>query len=503
MLLAASSGRPERWVVFLGSPDVARAAWVVTPGAAVRAVVPVDKWPEGVKVLGATVRGNMVYVLVQTVETMDQPKDVKSVWTIDASYATAGTLDDDWRFVGADSVDDIQKRLSMPPPSAGLRHEDMINALKGAGASIAAVGKAFPEAGADYYYVWQEAITQKGPHLDYKTVARSPLRGKIMRLVNDAALQERCESQICWAYGELGELLGGVAMAQDGGSVVIQGFVEAMPSRTAKTGTPTQPSDAQNVATDGPNTRQALLEQMTEAPAQIYGEAPLGNGGTIGVAQSKDPDHHVIVVVREGNFTRIYHDTSAVRGGLVPQEVHFADVDGDGRNDVIVHSAGKWNAGIQTVNYYRALIAPHSLQTFTLEGDVAAEMAMAGADSMKTAVDAALKVTPKGVRLGDACRDLNGAWTLDGFRRAAVDDAKILTFDEPGWPLPHGTLKRGVVTLRPDDVKQVGRMCRKMTCDPSRPVCTYMEPGAYSEYYWFTFNGDFPRLAGAAFYNGQ
>lgn len=496
--ISAAAGRPERWVVFLGSPEVARAAWVVTPGATSRDAIPTNDWPEGVKVIGHAMRGHTVYVLVETLATLDQPAGIRSVWTIDANYATAGTLDDDWRFVGVKEVEDIKKRLTMPPPSANLKHEDMIASLTAAGASMGALAKSFPEAGADVYQVWQNALMQHMEHLDAKTLAKSTRAKKLIAMVRAAAAQERCESSVCWALGEHGESIGGVAMAQDGGSVVIQGFVEhAVPPPATAGGTPQAAAASPSSAA----TEQSLREQVLDKPRQMLGEAPLGKDGTIGVAMSADADKHLLVVVHDGNFTRVYHDMSTVRGALTPRDVRFADVDGDGRTDVIVRTSGHWDNGVTNVTYTRALLAPRSVQTTELQGDVAAELAMQGTATIDDAVKAALLVPTHGIKQADACRILAGANTVTGFQRVATQDARVFTFDQPASPFLHGTVKN-VSSLRPDDVRDAGRHCRQMACDPARPVCTYTESGTYGEYYLFAWPDGAPRVTGAAFYNG-
>jgi hypothetical protein len=501
ILIPASGGRPQRWLLFLGSADVARAAWVVTPGAAVRDMVPVEDWPEGVKVVAHEMRGQIVYVLVETLQTLDQPAGIRSVWQIDANYGTAGTLDDDWRFVNVKSDDDLKARLAAPPPGAAIRHEDMVATLNAAGLSLAAVAKAFPESGADYYMAWQGELVQQVEHLDAKTIGKSQRARRILNIVAMAGSQERCESSICWAQDDQGLTLGGVALVLDGGSVVIQGIIEHQNVPPGVVGG----APGIVAASSGTSaTEQALTEQVLEKPRAMLGEAPLTKqGGTIGVGVSPAADKHLMVVVRDGSFERIYHEKTMVAGGLVPKEVRFADVDGDGRTDVIARATGLWTADHSNITYTRALLAPRSVQNMVLRADIAAELAMQGMPTIDDAAKSAIAVPTHGVDPKEVCRTLVGIHTVAGFQKMATPDARVVTFDQLGAPFLHGTVKAANL-LRPDDVRDAGTHCGRVVCDPARPVCTFIDSGILSEIYWFNWGADGkPLVAGAAFYNGQ
>jgi hypothetical protein len=507
VMIPASGGRPQRFLVLLGSPQVARAAWIVTPNAAINATLPADDWPEGVKVDGATMQnGHLVYVLVETLQTMDQPAGVKAVWRIDADDGSVGSLDDNWRFVGVGTMDDVKARLAAPPPSALLRRDDMLATLKAASASLPALAKAFGEHGADYYTVWQGAIPQNVEHIaDSKALAASKHARRMLAMVTAAGTQERCESSICWALDANGAPMGGVALAQDGGSTIIQGFVEgATPPAAGVGGTP-KPVTA---APSPDATAQALREQIIETPTRMLGEAPLGTAdGSIGVGEigkRDDPSYHLFVVVHDGNFTRVYDEKTSVKGGLLPQAVRFADITGDGRTDVIIRSTGRWAADQTNITYTRALLAPSSVQTQDLQGDVASELAMAGTATIDDAVKAALAVATHGVTVADACRILPNLHSVDGFKKFSSPDARVVTYDQMDAPLLHGTVKT-TQNLRPDDVAQLGRRCRQVTCDPARPFCEYVDVGGPSEIYWFGFapDGTTAVLTGAGLYTGQ
>ncbi|HZW73098.1 MAG TPA: hypothetical protein VFF43_06100, partial [Caldimonas sp.] len=307
---------------------------------------------------------------------------------------------------------------------------------------------------------------------------------------------ERCESTICWAEDDRGTPLGGVVLAQDGGSVVVRAMIIHGKATEAA------PGAAHPVAAAGSTaaTERALAELRVDPPRRVLGEASLGQEGTIGVAESADDDRHLIVAVTTGGYARAFDDTSMIRGGITVRDVRFADIDGDGRTDAIVRSQGRWKDAT-TVVYTRVLIAPHSVQDAEIAADVASDLAVSVAPSLDDAVQAAAAVPTRGTTTNAACGVVRGAHTLAGFRRAAVPNARVLTFDETAAPTLHGTNKP-LASLRPDDVRPVGRQCRALVCANSRPLCSY-DDGLYSEYYWFTWDAGKMRLAGAAFYNGQ
>ena len=182
-------------------------------------------------------------------------------------------------------------------------------------------------------------------------------------------------------------------------------------------------------------------------------------------------------------------------------EARFADVDGDGRTDVVLRATGTSTDGTPLALAQTFLAPPPSVQVTDALVDHGSELAMAGATSVDAAVRAALSVATRGVTVSDACKLLASANTLVGFRRVATADVRVLTFEEPTMP----TYRARVVAesrLRPEDVRDVGKHCKELECAPSRPYCVYVD-GPYSEYYWFAWDTNAMRLAGVALYGGS
>src|SRR3974390_598917 len=64
----------SRWLVFLGSREVAWGAWRVSLAADGTAEIePVERWPTGVKVIGGLVEGGVAYVLPERLRGPAQP----------------------------------------------------------------------------------------------------------------------------------------------------------------------------------------------------------------------------------------------------------------------------------------------------------------------------------------------------------------------------------------------------------------------------------------------
>src|SRR5580693_10172180 len=78
-----ASGR-ERWLAFVGPPDLALGAWRVARSAdgAIDAE-PVERWPTGAKVVGGVVHDGVAYVLLESLAALDQPAGMRAAW-IDA-----------------------------------------------------------------------------------------------------------------------------------------------------------------------------------------------------------------------------------------------------------------------------------------------------------------------------------------------------------------------------------------------------------------------------------
>jgi hypothetical protein len=479
----ATGGR-ERWLGFLGTPEMARAAWVVTPGSGKDELRPLEQWPAGARVTGAVVRGPTAYVLLESMALLDQPAGLRAVWAEGTGPVRA--------LAGVKDTAELQQRLESPPaPGAQVDEAALLAVLKSAAASEAALGQALVPAGADFYEVWQDTFFHHVERVLPGRVASSSRAAEMLAIVQDALESAHCRGDACDAeearvlFGEL-----------PGGGWGIRGFERgAIPARRSAGG-PRAIAPSPSTSTTA-----ALLKEHVRTVHEILGEAPLGNGGTIGVALGDLEVNGPLVAVRDGAHDRVYPLVSMGYAGAqltgAKYEARFADVDADGRTDAIVRVSGNTPEGTP-VSFAQVFLAPPaSVQVRRLTADHGTELALSSAPSIDAAVQAALAVPARGVTGADACKVLAGTSNVQGFRKAATADVRVLSFDEPTMP----TYRALVVperVLRPEDVKSSGQRCKDLDCSPTRPFCSLTD-GHYAEYYWFTWVNNQLRLAGAAF----
>jgi hypothetical protein len=82
----ANGDRGPRWLVFLGTDDEARAAWLVDEQGD---GVPVDEWPPGVRVLGGVVDERLAYLWIETLEAIGQPAGIRAPLAVSIAGAWA------------------------------------------------------------------------------------------------------------------------------------------------------------------------------------------------------------------------------------------------------------------------------------------------------------------------------------------------------------------------------------------------------------------------------
>ncbi len=210
------------------------------------------------------------------------------------------------------------------------------------------------------------------------------------------------------------------------------------------------------------------------------------------------------VVVREGLAARMFPlDVGPVRAQAedASWDASFADVNGDGRTDVVLRMTGSRTDGAPLVWTQVFLAPPPSVQTLSLEPDLASSLAVMGAPDVKAAARTAAAVSPRSVSREEACQALASATTPAGFRRAAAPGARLLLFQEPGRP----TWRPKVVPLAKiaaGDVSGLGAHCADLVCDRTRPYCSYAVPGD-SLHVWFGWNGGRLEIVGVADYTGE
>ena len=489
----------SRWLVFSGPVDVAWGAWRVARAAdGTTDVEPVDRWPVGVRVLGAVVEGGVAYVLLESVGVLDQPAGLRAAW-IDTSGGPSPFESSPMALADVRDTTELASRVKHPPSrehdAAGL-----LATLRTASASTGSLSSVLAAEGADVRIAWQSLFTQRVGHFDGPAAASSPLASAMLAVVREALATQACGTDACEAWTETGRAV--VRFGRQDSHWVIREVIEDAPvARAPPVGLPLHAVPA---AADASET-EAILRARAREVRQVLGQAPLAtSGGTIGVGLTDlDPDAPV-VALREGAAVRVFAiDADAVRGesGDARWDAAFADVNGDGRTDVVMKWSGTGVGGLP-LSWSQAFIAPApSVQASTLEADLASALVLIEAPDAGAAARAATSLPLRTVSHDDACRLLGAAATPAGFRRHASGDARVFHFDEPGMP----TWRPKVVPLAKlanDDVRDVAMHCADLQCSATRPYCAWTG-GADSAHFWFDWRDGQLEIVGAADYDGE
>lgn len=496
-LAPEASGR-QRWLAFTGSADVALGAWHVTRATdGTVTVVPVDHWPTGVRVLGGILSGGVAYVLLETRAVLDQPGGLRGVWIdggrspFDVSPLALADVHD---------LDDLAARLGQPPSlgTATRNAVSLLSTLRAASTSSGALVKALASEGADVGALWQSTFVQKQAHLDGQGAAPSPLADRALAIVHDALETQACGVDACESWTERGRAV--VRFVVEGGRWMIHSVVEDAVAPRATTPGMRHEVDA---SMDSDVTATVLRERAHEVQ-QVLGQAPLtAAGGTIGVGLTDLEPGVPAIAVREGDAARVFLvDAPPLHGAPAPVwDVAFADVDGDGRTDVVLRMVGKRDDTTPLAWTQVFLAPPASVQPTTLAPDLATALATMDAPDSHAAAHAAATLPARGVSREDACRVLSTARTPAGFRRVATADARVLLFDQPGMP----TWRPKVVPsakVGPGDVRDLGVHCPDIECSATRPYCVW-SAGADSQHAWFGWADGQLALVGVADYDGE
>lgn len=492
-----ASGR-QRWLAFTGTADVALGAWHVTRADdGIVSVAPVDHWPTGVRVLGGVVSGGVAYVLLETRAVLDQPGGLRGVW-IDGGRSPFDVSPLALSDVG--DLDDLAARVAQPPSlgSATRNAVSLLATLRAASTSSGALIKALAGDGADVGVLWQSMFVQKQAHLDGQGAAPSPLADRALAIVHDALETQACGVDACESWTERGRAV--VRFVVEGDRWTIRSIVEdAVPSHaaTAAMRHEVDPSaDSDETAT--------LLRQRVREVQQVLGQASLtAAGGTIGVGLTDLQPGVPVIAVREGDAERVFLiDGPPLRGAASPTwDAAFADVDGDGRTDVVLRMTSHRDDASPLVWTQVFLAPPASVQPTALAPDLATALATMDATDSHGAAHAAATLPARGVSREDACRLLAAARTPAGFRRVATPDGRVLLFDQPGMP----TWRPKVVPaakVSPGDVRDLGVHCPEIECSATRPYC-FWSAGADSQHAWFGWADGQLALVGVADYDGE
>jgi hypothetical protein len=497
-----SRGR-ARWLAFVGTRDVAWGAWHVTRAEdGTTEVDPIEHWPAGVRVVGAVVDGGAAYVLLESVAVLDQPSGLRATW-IDGWSATGGAATpfeaSPMALVDVRTVAELASRVSHPPR---VEHDAgaLLTALRAASASTTTLASALAREGADVRVAWQSLFAQRIGHLDAETAASSLLAGSVLAVMREALATQACGLDACEAWTDGVRAV--VRFVWQDGRWAVSGVIEDAPAVRSLMGT--SPPREVPPATDATDT-ESLVRARARQVLRVLGQAPLmSDGGTIGVALTDLAPDTPVVAVREGDAARVFViDASAVRaeGNDVRWDAAFADVDGDGRTDVVLRWSGTGPGGV-ALSWTQVFVAPPpSVQAPSMAPDLPTALALMDARDVGEAAHLAVSTAARGMSREDACRLLTDAATPAGFRKQAAPDARLLQFDEPGMPTWRPKVIP-VAKLTLDDLRGLGEHCAELACSATRPYCAWTG-GADSEHLWFDWRGGRPEIVGVASYEGE
>jgi hypothetical protein len=491
----------ERWLAFVGTPDVALGAWHVTRAAdGTLEADPVARWPAGVRVVGDVVQDGVAYVILESLGVLDQPAGLRATW-IDAAGRSSPFEASPLTLAGVEDAAALDTRLKQPPAvgSSERSAAALLGTLRAASASSTALARTFASEGVDLGLAWQSLFVQPVSHLDAGS-SPSPQTARLLSIVRAAAATQACGADACEAWTARGRAV--LRFVVQGGRWVLRAVIEDAPLTRAPGGA------SQHEVDESPDASatQSLLRARAREARQVLGQAPLtSTGGTIGVALTDLAPDSPTVAVREGQAERLFVlPAGAVRAesaGSARWEAAFADVDGDGRTDVVVRFTGERRGGGRLAWTQTFLAPPPSVQATALEADLPSALAAMDAPDVRSAAHAAASLPLRGVSRDDACRLLSGASTPAGFKKVAAADARLLLFEDPGLPTWHPRVVP-LAKIAADDVRGLGAHCAEMTCAAARPYCAW-EGGSDSQHAWFGWQDGKLVIVGAADYQGE
>jgi hypothetical protein len=327
----------------------------------------------------------------------------------------------------------------------------------------------------------------------------------MLDVLREAIADETCGSDWCEAWTSRGHAL--VLFGVEAGRWVVRALMEDAPGAGARAGG----APRAMTAARAPSVIEPVVRERTRSIEAIVGEAPLradgsATAGTIGVAVTDLEFAGPSIAVVDGAYARIFplSSMSLVRGEVpdARYEARFADVDGDGRTDVVLRMSGRASEGTPIAFTQVFAAPPPSTQSARLTPEMGSALAVLDAPSVDAAVQAALAVATRGTTRDEACRLLGSATSVAGFRRVATADARVLAFEEPRMPTWRAKVKP-LAKLAAEDVRGMSAHCAELECSATRPYCTYAE-GPYSEHYWFAWDAQGQmHIAGAALYAGE
>jgi hypothetical protein len=495
----------ERWLAMVGTPDEALGAFRVARGQDGAYVAdPVADWPTAVRVVGGVRAAGVTYVLLETLPALDQPGGLRGVW-IDGGSRRSPFETSPLALAGTRDLDDLAARVKQPSGlgSAERNAVSLVATLRAAAASPGALARTLATDGVDVGDVWQSMFVQTVGHLDGQGAAPSALADRVLAVVRSALESQACGVDACEAWTDSSHAI--VRFVVQGGRWVIREVLEdaSPPAATASAARATR--QVVELSAD-PQATTELLHARAREVIRVVGEAPLSSsGGTIGVGLTDLAPDAPVVAIREGAASRTFVvDQVAARKPWSDErwDAAFADVDGDGRTDVVLRMQGTRGGSASPSAWTQVFLAPPpSVQSRSLTPDLASAFAVIDAPDARAAAVIATSSPSRVISRDEACHLIASASTPAGFRRVASADARVLRFEQPGLPtwLPK-IVPSAKVTA--DDVRGLAAHCAEMTCSTTRPYCSW-SGGTDSLHFWFGVRDGDLALTGAADYDGE
>jgi hypothetical protein len=471
-------GAPARWLVFIG-PTSAFSAWLVTPGAAGHELSKVEDWPSGLKVTGAFLADQaptapsdkpvkMAYLTVETPAAVEsgQPAGIRTIIPIPVdgkpeNVVYTAALDANLPvYTGVKDESDAKARVAAAAKAWAVdlgddaKAQEALDAAKKSDAALAAL---IPSDGIAVYESFRGGIAKEIGRI--QKLDGSPAVAALRVALAGATW---CTSRTC----------NGIVVGGDGGKLVIRALlVPHVPveNRGAHKAVAANAKETQTAAT-----ARALGFQ----PDKVLGEAPLSDkGGTVGVIEAGGS---VLIIYRDGDYAE-----AAETGGDGKKPPRFADFNGDGMTDVLLHNeyGPVFELGIE-----KRLGA----------GLQALQMASLDKQGLEAIAAAALTLEDGGVTKDEACKLLFGVKDVG---KVLAPGGEIFVFQEPSQP---GWGKRQVLkgAKRTSSMNIAGAKACNLVCDAHLPICVdaWEPPGV--DYYLFTRAKGKLQLRRGAVYGG-
>jgi len=480
------SSEPERWIAFLGSPGVARAAWGVDGRGA---PYPITGWPVGVRVIASVVDGSGAKVLVESVGVLDQPRGMRGVVKIGVTSLTGprgehplearSNVSDSVGVTDAETQRAAQERASRPFSGA----LDAAAALAArAGTSPAALAAALPPGGAERFEVWQTSLLRPLGRIEPGAVATSPDREAVPEALRTLGRsRSACGPDACSD--------GGVTATFERGA--LRALARAVPAP------PVTASRPRGVIAGAPPS-QATAARLGElvSGATLLTETKLGSTGTAAVATLGEDGF--VAVLLDGDF-----------GAVFPLHVTGPEVawlDAGGGNLAVLAGRAR--------GYRVRPLPPLSVLYYPTNGgdlgdDESAlvyEIAAMRATTPTEAVAAVLETPDETVSLADACTLLKRARTAAGFRAVAAPGAYLFRFAQP-----HAVSYEAEVVpaakVTTADLERIDEGCLREPESDQAIVCRGAVCGVFNyalgNFYWFTRVRGKLKLRAAGIYVGS